>query len=298
MSKPSTQHGYSYVSNNSVNRTDPSGLCEEIADESCWSLYEQIVRKYPEAKNKTYFYNGQWVSLQKLPWSRLNNFSRELSRAHPGYFTSNQDILRNIFTLKRPDAVGIYISIHGTEIPFSGQTGFEFIYNFKSKDTTAFAVIGLGGAIGADITGQGQFLAIYNIEDRNLDYSGNFVGLGAQGAALYGVGGQYSITPEDFRNVQIFNPEGPYSVGVGPVCGYGLSGGASLVEYIPILTTNNTTGLTYHAGAYLYDGPTPDNPNGQFDNGFITGLVTEDIPRYYRLIQEKIKEYGWDKGGQ
>ncbi|HIP73234.1 MAG TPA: hypothetical protein EYH05_17775, partial [Anaerolineae bacterium] len=69
--RPSTQHDYVYVSNNPVNKTDSSGLCEEVGDESCWSLYEQIVRHFPESNNRLYFYNGQWVKLKRLPWARL-----------------------------------------------------------------------------------------------------------------------------------------------------------------------------------------------------------------------------------
>jgi RHS repeat-associated protein len=49
LGQPSSLHGYIYVGNNPVNRTDPSGLCEEVADEACWSAYEAIQRRYPEA---------------------------------------------------------------------------------------------------------------------------------------------------------------------------------------------------------------------------------------------------------
>lgn len=47
---PTSQHPYTYVSNNPVNRTDPRGLCDEILpDELCWSIFEEIERRYPEA---------------------------------------------------------------------------------------------------------------------------------------------------------------------------------------------------------------------------------------------------------
>jgi hypothetical protein len=49
---------------------------------------------------------------------------------------------------------------------------------------------------------------------------------------------------------------------------------------------------------YLSDGPSPGNFEGQFNNGYITGLVTEDMFYYYLRIEEKIKEYGWDREGE
>ena len=41
---------YQYVRGNVVNRVDHSGLCAEVGDEACWSLYEQIKRLCPECK--------------------------------------------------------------------------------------------------------------------------------------------------------------------------------------------------------------------------------------------------------
>ncbi len=39
---PASQNGYSYVHNNPVNYTDPSGLCAEVGDEACWALAEHL----------------------------------------------------------------------------------------------------------------------------------------------------------------------------------------------------------------------------------------------------------------
>jgi RHS repeat-associated protein len=46
LSRPSTQHGYLYVSNNVVNKVDPSGLCEEMGDDACWSYAEYVYTNY------------------------------------------------------------------------------------------------------------------------------------------------------------------------------------------------------------------------------------------------------------
>jgi RHS repeat-associated protein len=299
---PSTQHGYSYVSNNPVNKIDPSGLCEEwLPDEACWGIYEEIARRYPDALNnplipELHAYPGK--ELHELPAFVLGGVLRNLN-INPNFYSGYSGPPPSTPKLLRPDAVSVYASIHGAEAIIDGQTGIEVVYNLHSADLTLFVVVGFGGAAGADLTGQLQFMAIYNIGSKNLDYSGNFVGLGGQASAQFGLSGQYSITPRDARRLNIFTPEDAFSIGAGPTCGYGLSVNANVVEYIPIATTNlRTHKTTYHLTDYFYDSPVPGKPEGQFDNGFITGLATEDMPRYYRLLRDKIEEYGWDEGRQ
>lgn len=272
---PPSQNGYSYAHSNPVKYTDPSGHC--------------IVGYSGEVRMSEYPYGTSGICRNTEHWIIEGHKAMEEYHASLPPPTT--------FGLPKPDAVGVYSSIHGAEGIFSGQTGIEVLYNLDSADLSLFAVIGFGREAGADLTGELLFMAVYNIGSNNLNYAGNFVGLGGRASAEFGLGGQYSITPSDVEMGRIFAPRDPFSIGIGPICGYGLSGGASLVEYIPVLTTNMKTHVsTYHLTNYFYDYPTPGKPNGQFDNGFITGLVTEDIPHFYRLIQEKIEEQGWDRG--
>ncbi|MCP4362653.1 MAG: RHS repeat-associated core domain-containing protein, partial [Chloroflexi bacterium] len=71
MTRPSTLHDYSYVSNDPVNKIDPSSLCEEVGDEACWSIYENIIYRFPQAEDQLYPYNYRQVPLQELPAQRL-----------------------------------------------------------------------------------------------------------------------------------------------------------------------------------------------------------------------------------
>lgn len=48
MSSPITLNKWAYGNSNPINRTDPTGLCAENGDESCWGVYEQIVSLCPE----------------------------------------------------------------------------------------------------------------------------------------------------------------------------------------------------------------------------------------------------------
>jgi hypothetical protein len=87
--RPSTQHGYNYVGNNPINKIDPSGLCEQyLPDEACWSLYEQLVRRYPEARHMQHLagmhgYPGK--QLHELPANVLMGILRNFDSSYgPG----------------------------------------------------------------------------------------------------------------------------------------------------------------------------------------------------------------------
>ena len=88
--KPATQNGYNYSNANPVNYTDPSGLCAEVGDESCWNMYEEILRLAPgidkvnlEEYHGLYLYNNSWVELHELPWRTLRNIRNVLNGSDP-----------------------------------------------------------------------------------------------------------------------------------------------------------------------------------------------------------------------
>lgn len=87
---PSTAvHAYSYVSNSPVNRTDPSGLCEQyLPDEACWSVYETIKHEFPHALVGLYFHRFEYVPLDRLPEGRLRNELRLLRLSQPNAYAS------------------------------------------------------------------------------------------------------------------------------------------------------------------------------------------------------------------
>jgi RHS repeat-associated protein len=63
MGRPSTLHGYSYVENDPINGTDPSGLCRQVGDEACWSLAEQKARQAAQLLGYQQLSQGQFESL-------------------------------------------------------------------------------------------------------------------------------------------------------------------------------------------------------------------------------------------
>ncbi|MCA9918553.1 MAG: hypothetical protein KC445_11410 [Anaerolineales bacterium] len=286
-SNPQSYNRYSYSFNNPANFSDPSGLICIFGYGNCDEEDDLLTLPWRIFPNDFCLPGnlGCWGGSDYADWLQT---------------TYTKDSMPDIL---RPDAVGVYAGIYGglqTGIvaAVGGQTGIEIIFNLHSYDLTAFAVVGLGGAAGNFGLSNNQFMLVYNIEGNNLAYSGDFVGVGAGGAWGKGAGAQYSLTPEDALNPSSwFSPEGSYSIGVGPACGIGGGGWINRVEYIPIVTTNlSTNKVTYHLTDYLYDAPTPDDPEGRFNNGFITGLVTEDMPYHYNRIKEFIRTQGWTEG--
>jgi hypothetical protein len=172
------------------------------------------------------------------------------------------------------DAIGIHTAIHAAEGKSDTQVGLEYIYNRHSKDITLFLAAGFGGGLQAGATEDFSIILIGNIDNDNLNYSGNFKSVSLR--AANGIGGNvgYAWVPGD----NPFAPEQAYSETYGATTGRGGGLTVSLVEYIPIVTTNlENHEVQWHTYEYLYD---PAYPYG---NGYLTGG--------YDLLMRLIEQY-------
>ncbi len=251
--RPASQHGYNYVNNNSINLTDPAGLCPETGDAACWSIYEQIERRFPSA-----LHNPRIAASHGLPGIPLN----EMNAFTLGGILSNLNTDPNFyFGYVSPDGVSLYISLDPIKKPVTmgpdGTGGIEILHNFHTGKKTIFAVGGIQAVFGAEASANCAVNTVFNIQDNNLKYSGSFVfwNLSAANGVGLTMGGAW--TPMLRGNIVEYyskNHNGSYSIGVGPVTGFGGDFRFGRVEYVPLVTFNEDLSVDeYHTKWYLYN---------------------------------------------
>lgn len=71
---PQSFNRYSYVKNNAINFTDPSGHCEDNGDENCWALWEELHRKmYDDSAESIWGMDKYWDHLGQLSQEQLSD---------------------------------------------------------------------------------------------------------------------------------------------------------------------------------------------------------------------------------
>ncbi len=257
--RPSTQHDYAYVSNNPVNKTDHSGLCEEIGDDACWSYAEYMYYKY----------NVDWEYVGELTINQMKLLEQQrmvFQRAYPPRYIGDDSkygppatgsITLPPSTRPLPDGISVFANVplepwrQYQSISVGPVVGVEYLYNFHTTKATVFLVLGGSArASSGTVVDNALVSLVYNIGEDNLNYSGNFRSLSGSASGYYGVGATigHAWTPGDFG---IYDRA--YSNSFMLACGKGAGITYSETEYIPLYTVNWNTGkVTYHAYEYLW----------------------------------------------
>jgi len=73
INSPMSLNRWNYVSGNPINKTDPTGMCEESGDEACWAVYNEIIRWRPDLADANLFISQyeEGVPLRKASYRQL-----------------------------------------------------------------------------------------------------------------------------------------------------------------------------------------------------------------------------------
>jgi len=259
---PQSLNRYSYVFNSPLIFSDPSGHCAEAGDDSCWGYYDRSMQLCQECRD--------------LGWAQFGyNFQEEMfNLVNSGWRPAEA-------TYKGLDAIGIVGSISGGA-GVSGQIAIELVYNLESDDITLFVILGLGATAGVELGGDAVVELIYNIGDDNLEYKGIFhyaeLGFSVGGGGVVG----HAWAPGDL----VWGHRKANSDYVGIKGGMGAYIATGRVEYIPIATTNLTTGeTTFHASDYMYGDMAPVGGLNEFIS------PTGPHRALYKALETAVSEY-------
>jgi len=95
-------NGWNYVRGNVTNKIDPSGLCEENGDESCWSVYENII-----------FLCSECVAMERPVMNGYRTLHKEPIRYLQGVLSHVQSGWRPLFAESIDEAIRIEASRYG-----------------------------------------------------------------------------------------------------------------------------------------------------------------------------------------